>query len=341
MSKKAIQYVLDQVIEPALACDELDKSFLNKVQNSRTLFRKFQKSGDMFEYLKRFKDSHGTGNDELYDAFKALGLKTFEDIYEEVSIKFKHEIDDVTVLDDFIIGEEYTSYDIAIFTKVYNVQKGIYLVGDEPNYQAIFIKVTLQNGDYPNRWITPGKELKYYMYALKDRYDPNYKYNKAIINSDNIPIYVFIKEGTVCKLEGIFEYVEYVTEEDNRKWFKLRKKDISKLDGMITVEQYNKELELTLNDIQHLSDAEINDRILKSDKPEVITIVSKTYKRNPEVVVATLRRAKGYCEKCGSKAPFIRKSDNTPYLEVHHKIPLSRGRNDNLKNTIALVLILS
>ncbi|MCU7196714.1 HNH endonuclease [Turicibacter sanguinis] len=105
---------------------------------------------------------------------------------------------------------------------------------------------------------------------------------------------------------------------------------------MITVEQYNKELELTLNDIQHLSDAEINDRILKSDKPEVITIVSKTYKRNPEVVVATLRRAKGYCEKCGSKAPFIRKSDNTPYLEVHHKIPLSEGGNDNLKNTIAL-----
>ena len=52
--------------------------------------------------------------------------------------------------------------------------------------------------------------------------------------------------------------------------------------------------------------------------------------------MATLRRAKGYCEKCGCKAPFIRKSDNTPYLEVHHTIPLSEGGADNLDNTIAL-----
>ena len=336
MSNKAIQYILDHVIEPALACDELDKSFKNKVQNSKNLFRNFKKSGDMFKYLQRFKDSHGTGNDDLYNEFKRLGLKTFEDIYDEVGVKFKDEIDDVTVLDDFIIGEEYTSYDIAIFSKTYNVQSGIYLVGDEPNYQAIFIKVTLQNGSYPNEWIIPGKELKYYMYAPSQRYDPNYKPNRAIINSGNIPIYVFIKEGTVCKLEGIFEYVEYVTEEDDRKWFRLKKKELNKLDGLITAEQYNKELEDNIKNIQQLSDAEINDRISKSDKPEVITVVSKVYKRNPEVVVATLRRAKGYCEKCGCKAPFIRKSDNTPYLEVHHKIPLSEGGDDNLKNTIAL-----
>ena len=31
MSNKAIQYVLDHVIEPALACNGLDKSFKNKV----------------------------------------------------------------------------------------------------------------------------------------------------------------------------------------------------------------------------------------------------------------------------------------------------------------------
>ena len=290
----------------------------------------------MFKYLQRFKDSHGTGNDDLYGAFKELGLKTFEDIYDEVSTKFRYEIDDVTVLEDFIIGEEYTSYDIAIFSKVYSVQQGIYLVGDESNYQAIFIKVTLQNGTYPNEWIIPGKELKYYMFALSERYDPTYKQNKAIINSGDIPIYVFIKEGTVCKLEGIFEYVEYITEEDDRKWFRLKKKEFKKFDGLITAQQYNKELEGDIKNIQQLSDAEINDRISKSDTPEIIIVVSKVYKRNPEVVVATLRRANGYCEKCGCEAPFIRKSDNTPYLEVHHVVPLSEGGDDNLENTIAL-----
>ena len=336
MSNRAIQYVLDHVIEPALACDELDKSFKNKVQNSKKLFRNFKRSGDMFKYLQRFKDSHGTGNDDLYHAFKNLGLKTFEDIYDEVGVKFKDEIDDVTVLDDFIIGEEYTSYDIAIFSKTYDVQSGIYLVGDEPNYQAIFIKATLQNGEYPNEWIIPGQLLKYYMYAPSQRYNPTYKRNRAIIHSGNIPIYVFIKEGTVCKLEGIFEYVEYVTEEDDRKWFKLKKKELIKLDRLITAEQYNKELEDDIKNIQQLSDTELKDRMSQSDKPDVITVVSKVYKRSPEVVVATLRRAKGYCENCVCNAPFIRKSDHTPYLEVHHKIPLSNGGADNLDNTIAL-----
>lgn len=174
------------------------------------------------------------------------------------------------------------------------------------------------------------------MFAPSQRYDPTYKPNRAIINSDNIPIYVFIKEGTVCKLEGIFEYVEYVTEEDDRKWFKLKKKELIKIDRLITAEQYNKELEDDIKNIQQLSDAELKDRISKSEKPDVITVVSKVYKRSPEVVVATLRRAKGYCEKCGCKAPFIRKSDHTPYLEVHHRIPLSEGGEDNLENTIAL-----
>ena len=174
------------------------------------------------------------------------------------------------------------------------------------------------------------------MYATSQRYDPSYKSNRAIINSRHIPIYVFIKEETVCKLEGIFEYVEYVTEADDSKWFRLRKKDLNKLDGQITAAQYNKDLETDIKNISDLSDEELNDRISKSDQPEMITVISKMYKRNPEVVVATLRRAKGYCERCGCEAPFIRKSDNTPYLEVHHRVPLSEGGSDNLENTIAL-----
>lgn len=336
MANKAIQYVIDSVIDPALDCNELDKKYRNKVQNSKNLFRNFRKSGDMFKYLQRFKDGHGTGNDDLYDHFKLLGLNTFEDMYDIVRVKFKDELDDITVLDDFIIGEEYNSYDIAIFSKTYNVQSGIYLVGDEPDYQAIFIKVTLENGVYPNEWIIPGEELKYYMYAPSQKYDPTYKPNRAIINSNDIPIYVFIKEGTVCKLEGIFEYIEYVTEENDRKWFRLKKKDISKINKIVTSEQYNKEIESSIKESLKLSDEALSERIKANVKPEVITTVSKTYKRNPDVVVATLRRAKGYCEKCGCKAPFIRKSDNTPYLEVHHKVALSEGGFDDLNNTIAV-----
>ncbi|MGL6002403.1 MAG: HNH endonuclease, partial [Plesiomonas sp.] len=44
----------------------------------------------------------------------------------------------------------------------------------------------------------------------------------------------------------------------------------------------------------------------------------------------------GCCQKCKNEAPFNRKSDGTPYLEVHHKIFLSDGGEDTVENSIAL-----
>jgi|APLak6261659120_1056016.scaffolds.fasta_scaffold00896_2 5-methylcytosine-specific restriction enzyme A len=71
-------------------------------------------------------------------------------------------------------------------------------------------------------------------------------------------------------------------------------------------------------------------------KPEVIQIISRGYKRNPDVIAVVLIRANGICESCKSNAPFIRKKDNTPYLEVHHKIQLAEGGEDTVDNSEAL-----
>ncbi|PKF49348.1 HNH endonuclease [Enterovibrio nigricans] len=60
------------------------------------------------------------------------------------------------------------------------------------------------------------------------------------------------------------------------------------------------------------------------------------YKRNPDVVAEALIRAKGVCECCKEFAPFTRKKDNSPYLEVHHIVPLAVGGEDTLNNVIAL-----
>ena len=65
-------------------------------------------------------------------------------------------------------------------------------------------------------------------------------------------------------------------------------------------------------------------------------VETKVYSRSPEVVVETLERADGVCEECGENAPFNRKSDGSPYLEVHHVIPLSQSGLDLVSNTIAL-----
>lgn len=71
-------------------------------------------------------------------------------------------------------------------------------------------------------------------------------------------------------------------------------------------------------------------------KPTVIQIVSKGFRRNPDVIAEVLERANGVCESCKLSAPFIRKKDNTPYLEVHHKLTLAEGGEDIVKNTEAL-----
>jgi hypothetical protein len=72
--------------------------------------------------------------------------------------------------------------------------------------------------------------------------------------------------------------------------------------------------------------------------PERFIATSLAFHRNPDVVAEVLERASGVCEnpKCRKQAPFLRASDNRPYLEVHHKIPLAQGGEDTVENAIAL-----
>ena len=78
-------------------------------------------------------------------------------------------------------------------------------------------------------------------------------------------------------------------------------------------------------------------RLLSAEKkPRRIEKRVWDFVRNPDVVAEVLYLANGKCQECKSNAPFLRKSDGAPYLEVHHKIPLSQGGEDTVKNSIAL-----
>lgn len=71
-------------------------------------------------------------------------------------------------------------------------------------------------------------------------------------------------------------------------------------------------------------------------KPNKILVKQTVFIRNQIVVAAVLYRAKGKCEKCNNNAPFLRKTDNTPFLEVHHKKTLADEGDDTFENAIAL-----
>lgn|GEM_PF-874161 len=58
--------------------------------------------------------------------------------------------------------------------------------------------------------------------------------------------------------------------------------------------------------------------------------------RNPYVVAAALLRAQGHCETPDCTHELFQRDDGTPYLEVHHLVPLASDGPDTLSNVAAL-----
>jgi 5-methylcytosine-specific restriction protein A len=71
-------------------------------------------------------------------------------------------------------------------------------------------------------------------------------------------------------------------------------------------------------------------------KPFRVPVTTTAFIRNADVIAEVLSRASGICELCHQAAPFNRRSDGTPYLEVHHKVRLSDDGEDTLENAIAV-----
>ena len=70
-------------------------------------------------------------------------------------------------------------------------------------------------------------------------------------------------------------------------------------------------------------------------KPKVNEQSIRAFERDPKVKVWVLQNSKGKCEACLQLAPFM-KEGGTPYLEVHHLLPLSEGGSDTITNTVAV-----
>ena len=96
--------------------------------------------------------------------------------------------------------------------------------------------------------------------------------------------------------------------------------------------EFSRRVENSLNDPQAR-----NDRLSKAPKiPSLYVREVVTYARNPDVVAEVLARAKGVCQACEKPAPFLKKSNGKPYLEVHHVKQLAEGGEDIVENAIAV-----
>lgn len=150
---------------------------------------------------------------------------------------------------------------------------------------------------------------------------------KQLINPFSITNLKKCSDNEYCKIRGRSGGHSVVYEIPN----------LIKLKTSMFFENYQNDLDTNISKSLNDTREKRLSRLQEASKiPEQIQIISKGFKRNSDVIVEVLRRAKGKCEYCNSSAPFIRKKDNTPYLEIHHKKTLADNGEDSIENTIAV-----
>jgi 5-methylcytosine-specific restriction protein A len=204
---------------------------------------------------------------------------------------------------------------------------------------AVIIKATLSEGRYLNEWLDEPRVLKYYLKSISDVFGEHFKTNRAVIENHDIPVVTFTRSSKSAPFifRGIFRYTNIIRELDGSKAFILTAA-VSNAENLYSDRSYvEKNLERAVSNAAKNSRELRLHRLSKSPKYPKKTIVTSTaFERNPDVIAEVLYRAAGLCESCGKPAPFFRLSNGEPYLEVHHRIPLSAGGADTVENAVAL-----
>lgn len=178
---------------------------------------------------------------------------------------------------------------------------------------------TKRNGSYDQNEIQ----------ALKNCYDAK------------IPLFVISKSANKKLRDVHIGLIENFDNEQNKAYIKfvsLKELDVSEPQLVRdTQAEYLEKFDAAIVGSLTTTSSERQKIILASDKtPKKVLRYIEDYARNPNVVAEALYKAKGICEACHQPAPFIKKSNGEPYLEVHHIKPLSDGGEDSLENVQAI-----
>jgi 5-methylcytosine-specific restriction enzyme A len=341
--ERARSFVRTKVINPALSSEGLSKKSVDEAKNADRRLNSFERVGDLLFYLRRFRDLR---QGEIYKDLKKANLLTFEDIIDDFEKSFGAWAGSRTTINDFVVGHRYDISAIHIFVGSYDLRAGgMFVVGVRPEYQYAVLKATFSGGKYANKWIEPNQRLKYFLKSRKSKeevpptFGEKYKENDAILNTPQLPILVFTreKEGQRFTYGGIFRFEKMHKEADQSKWFELYKVPFSASDELVDASAAEEEQGRRVQVSIARTDAERLERLQAADKkPAKYVVVSTAYYRNEDVIAAVLKRASGVCEGCKKQAPFFKKSDGMPYLEVHHRKRLADDGEDTVENAIAL-----
>ncbi|ERP89604.1 hypothetical protein Q670_04205 [Alcanivorax sp. P2S70] len=163
---------------------------------------------------------------------------------------------------------------------------------------------------------------------------PDMSYYLARIMSENDSKYL------PNAVEALWKHIAYYEKRNGvtlRSLRNLHSSYLAIVNGITSFNELSESFDEAVKNAMNLTEGQRKKRISqKSVIPKTKPVVVYVYERNPYVVAEVLARAKGVCERCEASAPFKRKKDGSPYLEVHHKIRLADGGEDTVTNAIAL-----
>jgi 5-methylcytosine-specific restriction protein A len=137
--------------------------------------------------------------------------------------------------------------------------------------------------------------------------------------------------------KGLFRYQDILREEDGSKAFVLSLSALDEFEVVSGSDYVANNLEKSIAQSLASPRQQRLERLAKAQrKPSVFKVMSTAFSRNADVIAEALYLAAGVCQHCGQPAPFTRRADKSPYLEVHHRLPLAMGGEDTVENAIAL-----
>jgi hypothetical protein len=175
-----------------------------------------------------------------------------------------------------------------------------------------------------------------------------------LATAQGIPIVGVLKDvhTSRCSLENVFACGSLREEVDGSAvWLELRPRgQVGCEVRLIDIDQFTRRgaavsslglfhqrFEMAVREALQMSSAKRRERLASAPRlPQQTVVTTTVFVRNQYVAAEVLSRAGGRCEVWSEPAPFLRRVDGSPYLEVHHRKPLAAGGEDVVENAVAV-----
>lgn len=294
------------------------------------------------EVLREFNISRATLYRMIDEGLPYMEMGTRKRVFDGAVVADFIERRKNSIMSQLVIGNEYTNEEISEMFKC-NKQRGM-KKSNTANALILMAKHEPDNS-YDDYWDKDG--VFYYSgMGVKGNQELDFYENKTLneSNKNGVTVHLFEKfvkhefiyRGVVRLVGKPFQKDELDYYGNLRKVWKFPLKLVNS-ERYISEEVITEQQKIKEKAAKRASKEELIQKAEEASLYGNVTVrntVTQSYERNEFVKEYSLLRAKGVCELCRQKGPFV--VDGMPFLESHHIVWLSRGGADSIDNISAV-----